>query len=191
MVRILFSFLLVDTHVVTVTATDGDGTSPNNNSFYRIDSGALDKFRIDFETGEIVVETGARLDREEKSQYTLRVSATDRGNRPLTGYCNVTITLSNINDEMPQFSEAVRSTTVRENLAVGSSVLTYTATDSDDDSSLRYSCLRNLTLAYDERGSRIDAAAKGVDVCQGDHPPTLGSLTANMEQIATVVLLSV
>ncbi|PVD39236.1 hypothetical protein C0Q70_01864 [Pomacea canaliculata] len=107
-----------------------------------------------------------RLERDwtgRKKSVHSPVSATDRGNRPLTGYCNVTITLGNVNDEMPQFSEAVRSTTVRENLAVGSSVLTYTATDSDDDSSLRYSCLRNLTLAYDERGRKIDAAAKGVD----------------------------
>ena len=71
--------------MLTVSATDDDGTSPNNDFFYRVDSGALDKFRIDFDTGEIFVETGARLDREEKQQYLLRVSATDRGNPALTG----------------------------------------------------------------------------------------------------------
>nr|KAG5714955.1 hypothetical protein BaRGS_000443 [Batillaria attramentaria] len=152
------------TSVVAVTATDQDGTSPNNDFFYRIENGALDKFRMDFETGVISVEASARLDREEKQEYILRVSATDRGNSPLTGYCDVTIKLDNVNDELPVFARTSETITRSENLAVGQSVFTYSATDSDDDSSLEYSLLKDETKAFDENGEPVvDTAALGVN----------------------------
>lgn len=147
-----------------MSATDQDATSPNNDFFYRIESGALDKFRINFGTGEIFVESGARLDREEKREYRLRVSATDRGNSPLTGFSNVTIILDNVNDELPRFVRPNDAITIPENTAVGDSVFSYVATDTDDDSELRYSLLKDQTKAFDETGETIDAAALGVNV---------------------------
>ena len=92
------------TSVVIVTATDNDSTKPNNEFLYRIDSGAGDKFRINFQTGEITVEIGAKLDREDKASYTLNVSATDRGATSETGQCLVEITVTDVNDEPPQFN---------------------------------------------------------------------------------------
>lgn len=160
----LFPLSLAGTSVLKVSATDEDATSPNNDFFYRIESGAQDKFRINFSTGEIFVESGARLDREQTQDYSLRVSATDRGNSPLTGFSSVTIILDNVNDELPRFSRADLAVTISENTAVGGSVLSYVATDSDDDSDLRYSLLKELTKAFDENGETVDAAALGVDV---------------------------
>ncbi|XP_076454243.1 cadherin-23-like isoform X3 [Babylonia areolata] len=152
-----------DTLVLTVSASDNDGTNPNNDFFYRIESGALDKFRINFDTGEIFVESGAKLDREEKKEYLLRVSATDRGNPPLTGSSSVIIVLDNVNDEMPRFAASSDMVTVSENLGVGRSVFAYVATDSDDDSNLRYSLLKDRIEAYSESGKTVDAAASGVN----------------------------
>lgn len=100
--------------VLQVFATDGDSTPPSNTVLYRIDSGASDKFRIDFNTGEISVELGAKLDRETKENYTLNVSATDRGATPLTGMCQVMITLLDVNDEPPVFVPQTVSTSVNE-----------------------------------------------------------------------------
>lgn len=71
----------------TVRAEDFDATSPNNYLIYRIESGALDKFRINFETGEVEVDKGADLDRETKDEYILSISAIDRGTPPLIGTC--------------------------------------------------------------------------------------------------------
>ena len=73
--------------VANVTATDSDGTNPNNDFIYRIESGASDKFRIDFRTGVVEVEKKADLDREQVEEYTLSISAIDRGTPPLTGRC--------------------------------------------------------------------------------------------------------
>ena len=50
------------TPVLQVRATDRDGSSPNNQIVYRIQSGAKDKFVINTETGMISVSQGANLD---------------------------------------------------------------------------------------------------------------------------------
>ena len=63
-----------------VSAADADGTAPNNEIIYRIDSGARDKFRIDAGTGQITVESRANLDRDiYEKEYKLTVLAIDRG----------------------------------------------------------------------------------------------------------------
>lgn len=100
--------------VLQVTATDGDRTKPNNEFLYRIDSGAGDKFRIDFKTGVIYIEVGAKLDRETKDSYTLNVSATDRGAVSMTGHCTVDITILDVNDEPPAFTQETFSASVNE-----------------------------------------------------------------------------
>ena len=72
--------IILGTSVATVHALDNDGVAPNNEIIYRIDNGARDKFRIDAQTGEITVESGASLDRDLYGDtYVLEVLAIDRG----------------------------------------------------------------------------------------------------------------
>lgn len=63
--------------VLQVSAIDRDGSAPNNNVVYRIQSGARDKFIINSETGVISVAHGANLDPDltenKTTQYTLAV----------------------------------------------------------------------------------------------------------------------
>ena len=84
-----------------VVATDADVTSPNNELIYRIESGARDKFRIDAETGDITVESGADLDRDRYGEmYTLKVLAIDRGTPQQTGTTSVIVTITDINNKV-------------------------------------------------------------------------------------------
>ena len=115
----VFENAISGTSVVQVFATDGDSTPPSNTVLYRIDSGASDKFRINFNTGEITVELGAKLDRETKSSYTLNISATDRGATPRTGMCIVEITLLDVNDEPPVFTPEVVTARINEAAHLG------------------------------------------------------------------------
>jgi hypothetical protein len=39
--------------IMRLVASDGDGSSPNNDVFYRITSGAKDKFVVDSDTGKV------------------------------------------------------------------------------------------------------------------------------------------
>lgn len=154
-----------DTTIVTVlTATDTDGTFPNNEFVYRIDSGSQDQFRINFRTGEISVETGARLDRETKDLYILNVSATDRGSTSRIGYCQVKIYVDDVNDEVPVFSSP-RLVYVGENEVKMTDVVTdFTATDPDQDASLQYTLLNNRTTAFDENGQEVDIMSNSIEV---------------------------
>ncbi|XP_035824585.1 cadherin-23 [Aplysia californica] len=148
--------------VKTVTATDLDGTSPNNDFIYRIESGAFDKFRIDFKTGAVEVEKRADLDRESKGEYTLSISAIDRGTPPLTGRCILTIRLNDINDETPVFDMETASTEIPENTAVGSTFYTFGASDPDLESNLEYH-LGEVSAFSGEKGSKpLNVTATGV-----------------------------
>ncbi|XP_046351403.2 cadherin-23-like isoform X2 [Haliotis rufescens] len=148
--------------LLNVTATDLDIGSPNNEFIYRIESGAMDKFRIDFETGSVFVETGAKLDREDKNVYIMNVSAIDKGTPPQTGRCVVIIHLTDVNDKLPVFTPESQSKTVMENLGIGTTVLTYNATDADLNSELEYSVLKSLTKAYNDRNDEVDVVASNI-----------------------------
>ena len=152
--------------VVSVSASDNDQTKPNNEFLYRIDSGAGDKFRINFQTGEITVENGARIDREEKDTYTLNVSASDRGAVSLDGHCQVIISISDVNDEAPVFDPVSMEATVAEDPISsndGTTIARLTATDKDLNPYLQYSLIAENIKANNEEGKKINASE--VQVC--------------------------
>ncbi|KAL3875780.1 hypothetical protein ACJMK2_033697 [Sinanodonta woodiana] len=164
--------------VLSVTAIDLDGTSPNNNFLYRIDSGAMDKFRINFQTGLITVEVGAVLDRESKSQYILNISATDRGSQPLVGYCVLEINITDVNDEDPVFTPASQSASVLENSEIGHIVTTVTASDADLNYHLVYRIISNSIKAKDENGLEVNVTANNITDYFGIHAGN-GSIYVN------------
>ncbi|XP_060559817.1 cadherin-23-like isoform X2 [Ruditapes philippinarum] len=150
------------TYVVKVSATDGDSEIPNNQYLYRIDNGAGDKFRIDFQSGVISIEVGAKLDREIKDNYILNVSATDRGAVPLTGLCIVNVTVLDVNDEPPVFDPATVTASISEESIAGTTVVCVTATDPDTHHSLSYSIVSSSIQAYDENGKTVNVTSTGV-----------------------------
>ncbi len=115
--------------VGTVFAVDQDIDS-NGYVTYAIVSGDLDgDFNIST-TGQIRV--SGVLDREMTSQYTLEVSAQDRGSPSLSTTTIVDISVGDINDHRPQFIMDVIQVTLPENSSGGTSLTTLQATDSDE-----------------------------------------------------------
>ncbi|TSK28143.1 Protocadherin Fat 2 [Bagarius yarrelli] len=115
--------------VIQVTAVDFDG--PQNNLIrYSIVSGdPWKQFSIDPQTGHITV--SSKLDREEITHYTLTVQAADEGQPPLSSAVQVTVTVSDVNDNPPVFSQTSHSLVLQEEEAVGSSILQLLVTDRD------------------------------------------------------------
>ncbi|OWF48736.1 cadherin-23-like [Mizuhopecten yessoensis] len=150
------------TMVIQVHATDADGTDLNHQFLYRIDSGAQDKFRIDFQTGNITVEKGAKLDRESLGNYTLIISATDRGIKSLVENCVVKVTILDVNDELPVFSPVTKSVSVLEDIGVNEVVTRYSASDSDINHNLRYSVIPGSVRAVDENSQTVDIQANNI-----------------------------
>ncbi|XP_055033747.2 protocadherin Fat 2 [Misgurnus anguillicaudatus] len=115
--------------VLQVTAVDIDGP-PNNFIFYSIVNGdPKQQFSIDSRTGRITVNSA--LDREEITHYSLTVQANDEGDPPLSTAVQVTVTVSDVNDNPPMFSQINHDLVLQESEAVGSGILQLVVTDRD------------------------------------------------------------
>ncbi|XP_026859393.2 protocadherin Fat 2 [Electrophorus electricus] len=115
--------------VMQVTAVDLDGPL-NNHIHYSIVSGdPQQQFSIDRRTGHITVRSA--LDREEKTHYSLTVQAADEGLPPLSSAVQVTVTVSDVNDNPPVFSQTTYNLVLQEGEAVGSGVLQMLVSDRD------------------------------------------------------------
>ncbi|XP_072014059.1 LOW QUALITY PROTEIN: neural-cadherin-like [Amphiura filiformis] len=120
--------------ILTVKANDGDiGAAPTAIVYSLIGSGTDDIFSIsgtDDNAGEIFL--NAKLDREEKSEWSFLVKAKDDNGIGLEGFAQVIVTVGDVNDHDPVFGELEYVGSVEENSPVGTSVMTLTATDADD-----------------------------------------------------------
>ncbi|CAI5652150.1 unnamed protein product [Oreochromis niloticus] len=85
------------------------------------------------------------LDRETAPQYNISITATDEGSPPLSSTSVITVHVSDVNDNKPQFTESVINIYVKENSPVGAVIKTVTATDADIDrnSQVSYSFLQS------------------------------------------------
>ncbi|CAL1540911.1 unnamed protein product [Lymnaea stagnalis] len=147
-----------DVSVGTIHATDKDGTSPNNELYYVIQSGGQDKFQMNSSTGEISVGIGAILDREDKATYNLIVLAIDRGSPAESSLATVLVTVTDINDSPPVFnsSQIEQKYSTYENAATGTGILTVVATDPDSNFDLKYSIQWDSSRAFDEKDRDVN-----------------------------------
>ncbi|OXB60580.1 UNVERIFIED_CONTAM: hypothetical protein H355_015754 [Colinus virginianus] len=86
------------------------------------------------------------LDREEAAFHELLLTASDGGEPARTGTARIRVVVLDANDNAPAFSQAVYSVRVPEDVPVGSTLLSVTATDPDDGiyRDVKYS-LRKIT----------------------------------------------
>lgn len=85
------------------------------------------------------------MDREDRSNYTLKIGAIDQVDNPKTGYATVYIDIRDVNDELPSFGEH-RDVTIDINEATSGHLYFMTAADPDQNHHLKYSILWNETL---------------------------------------------
>ncbi|XP_069855921.1 cadherin EGF LAG seven-pass G-type receptor 1 isoform X2 [Dipodomys merriami] len=93
-------------------------------------------FQIHNSSGWITV--CADLDREEVERYSFGVEAVDHGSPPMSSSASVSITVLDVNDNDPMFTQPVYELRLNEDAAVGSSVLTLQARDRDANSVITY-----------------------------------------------------
>lgn len=127
----------VGSSVLKVAATDRDSGTNGFVTYTIANSGPL-PFAIDPFTG--VISTSEHLDYElMKRLYHLRVWASDSGSPfSLVSECPVTITLNNVNDNVPLFERVGCNATVPLDLPVGHAVAELSAIDVDELQQLRY-----------------------------------------------------
>ncbi|XP_073730273.1 protocadherin gamma-A2-like isoform X15 [Misgurnus anguillicaudatus] len=79
---------------------------------------------------ELVLEK--ELDREQQKEIEMILTATDGGTPQRSGTAVIHITVLDINDNVPVFSQSVYKVTLPENTPSGTSVITVSATDADE-----------------------------------------------------------
>lgn len=83
-------------------------------------------------TGEVL--TSVQLDRETHTTYYLTIEARDGGTPSLTGTANLTVALTDINDNQPQFTGSSEATIIEHPLPGSLVSSNYSAIDSDQGS---------------------------------------------------------
>ena len=115
------------TKVGELATTDPD-TGVNCALQYSMPGIADEKFRV-ASNGEIL--TKANLDRETNPQYIFYITVKDCGSPPLTDRVRVTITVTDVNDNRPQFPGPYNED-MYESESSGSTVVQVKATDADE-----------------------------------------------------------
>ncbi|NWH81918.1 CELR2 protein, partial [Piaya cayana] len=101
-----------------------------------LETGAGFPFAINNSTGWIVV--ASELDREAVDFYSFGVEAQDQGSPPMASSASVSVTILDVNDNSPEFTQREYSARLNEDAAVGTSVLTVSAIDRDANSVITY-----------------------------------------------------
>ncbi|XP_076141861.1 cadherin-23 [Alosa pseudoharengus] len=147
--RPVFEDVALGTIIVSVSATDADSGLFSVIEYSLVDGEG--KFGITPSTGAIYILSP--LDRETKDHYTLTAVARDNPggipNQRRENSVQVLVTVLDVNDFRPRFSERVFSTSVFENEPSGTSVITLSATDLDEG--------ENAILTYSMQGPGADA----------------------------------
>uniref|UniRef100_A0A3B3ZJN6 Uncharacterized protein n=1 Tax=Periophthalmus magnuspinnatus TaxID=409849 RepID=A0A3B3ZJN6_9GOBI len=122
--------------VIHIQANDAD-SGENSRLEYRL-TGTTPGFPfiINNSTGWITV--CVELDRETTEFYTFGVEARDHGVPSMSSSASISITVLDVNDNVPTFTEEVYSQKINEDAVVGTSVLTVTAIDRDVNSVVTY-----------------------------------------------------
>lgn len=116
----------VGTTILPVSAMDLD-FERNGQVTYSLQGTSV--FRVDSSSGEISL--ASSLDRENQSIYSFNVISSDGGSPSLSSTAQITIDISDENDNPPVFQQSSYSTQVSENLTPGQLVLSVVAIDAD------------------------------------------------------------
>ncbi|CAM9875358.1 unnamed protein product [Bubo scandiacus] len=122
--------------VIHVQAIDADSGDNGRLVYTLLETGAGFPFAINNSTGWIVV--ASELDREAVDFYSFGVEAQDQGSPPMASSASVSVTVLDVNDNSPEFTQREYSARLNEDAAVGTSVLTVSAIDRDANSVITY-----------------------------------------------------
>ncbi|XP_072368881.1 protocadherin-10-like isoform X2 [Scyliorhinus torazame] len=151
------------TVIATISVTDADSTE---NGQVKCEL-ALDipfKFENSFSNNYKLVTSGD-LNREVTPLYNISIRARDKGSPPLQTIKNIMVTVSDVNDNSPRFTQSSYNVFVMENNLPGASIFTVTASDSDLDHNgdVSYLMLEN-NIKYPSASPHIMIDLKSGDI---------------------------
>ncbi|OCT87895.1 hypothetical protein XELAEV_18021598mg [Xenopus laevis] len=82
-------------------------------------------------SGDFSLVVNAPLDRENKSEYQVMITAKDEGSPSLSASITINVEVSDVNDNAPLFQQTIHTIFIRENNPPGFHVFTVSASDTD------------------------------------------------------------
>jgi protocadherin Fat 4 len=166
----------IDTVVFKAQATDPD-SGPNSYIEYTLLNPSGNKFSIGTIDGEVHL-TG-ELDREEVSNYSLTVVATDKGQPPLSSSTEVVVMVLDINDNNPVFAQAMYRVQIKENILTGTDIIQVSAADNDEGTNgqVRYGIVGGNT----HQEFRIDSVTGAITVAKSLDRETTPAYTLTVQ----------
>ncbi|KAF4091142.1 hypothetical protein AMELA_G00033680 [Ameiurus melas] len=122
--------------VMHIQAIDADSGNNAHLEYQLTDTSPSFPFIINNSTGWITV--SMELDRETTEFYTFGVEARDHGIPVMSSSASVSVTVLDVNDNVPTFTQKSYNLKINEDAPVGASVLTVTAIDRDVNSVVTY-----------------------------------------------------
>ncbi|XP_011481165.1 protocadherin Fat 4 isoform X2 [Oryzias latipes] len=147
----------VPSNITVVAATDKD-SGFNKEIRYSL-RGGEGRFSIDPLSG--MVSLIGELDRETKAEYTVLVLAEDQGRPVKSATTALTVQVSDVNDNIPKFSQDAYQVEVLETEAVESTLLTLSAEDPDEELNAR------VSYSIFQQSPVSDPAAFALDASSG------------------------
>ncbi|KAI8798258.1 protein dachsous, partial [Biomphalaria glabrata] len=121
--------------MLTVTATDPDA-GLNGLVMYSLSNETDGFFEINSTSGEIY--TSGTFDREKNASFSFIIMASDSGvSGPRNTTARVDVTITDVNDNAPNFTMVPFTANIRQDLQIGATVLVVTALDPDLDANGR------------------------------------------------------
>ncbi|XP_051925801.1 protocadherin gamma-C5-like isoform X2 [Hippocampus zosterae] len=115
--------------VALISARDLD-SGQNGNVTLHLKEGSPFVLKTSFSNVYALV-TSAALDRESVSEYNIEITATDGGFPPLTSKTMIAVSITDVNDNPPAFSQSSYNVYLRENGVAGSILYSVSASDPD------------------------------------------------------------
>lgn len=122
--------------VIHIQAVDADSGDNSRLEYWLTETTPNFPFAINNSTGWIVV--AAELDRESVDFYSFGVEARDHGTPVMSSSASISMTVLDVNDNNPDFTQKAYHMRLNEDAAVGTSVVTVSAVDQDINSVVTY-----------------------------------------------------
>ncbi|XP_067423513.1 protocadherin Fat 2 [Emydura macquarii macquarii] len=138
----------VGTEVLNLSTLTRDGAENTEIQYEIVNGNDHGKFQLNSNTGILYV--NGSLDFEASREYYLSVEGTRKGSASLSDVTMVVINITDINDHVPKFTQDPYITEIREDAAVGETLLTVSADDLDGamNNQLTYSIVGGNPLEH-------------------------------------------
>ncbi|XP_031698132.1 protocadherin-10-like, partial [Anarrhichthys ocellatus] len=132
------------TTVALISVTDND-SGLNGKVICHISEDVLFTLTPSLQDNMYSIVTKSLLDREHQSKYDVTITCKDAGEKTLSSYRTISVTVSDVNDNSPEFSTNPYTFYVIENNVAGASLFSVSAYDYDegDNALILYNILRN------------------------------------------------